>query len=866
MNSGMRPDFYNKNLATLKKIFPEIFSQVVKCSIETIETPENVTVEDFDGFVDIVVTSSGGATKTIYGEVNPITEAKEIFREVNLSPCDTLFVMGLGLGYHALTAVEMFSEKPFLVIFEPSLYLFAQAVRYVDLIPLLTYPYLDFYVGPDIDVRRKVEKYASSLSFGAAQLLSCFPPSPFYNDSYKSGYPFLKEWLKSRQNHRVTLENSSRKIFQNALENLPSLFVGQPLGKLRDVLKGVPAFCVAAGPSLNSSLNELKKIGNQALIIAFDSAVQALVEAGIKPNVVVTADLKDLNFEKLRNVLGAVRESVLIFALGANARNVGAFLSRRRIGVSTETNFLQKWLCRYLKIDCQVPAMTSVGQTAIFTAEALGLDPIILVGMDLAFPEGLDHADNTVFRSFPHPDTVILTNGVGGIPVSSQEALIADKVQVEKIIAGMDSRVINTSLGGVLLAGTEVRSLKEVVECGLTYQVDVVEILDGVDWQAPIAVSDIIHVYQGMLYDLAGFSRDCESGRKMVARFLDAEGSESGSGDLSPATEINEFYEGLKERWPEIGNILSAARFKEFQDMKCRQIRFDKNRVAMAKHELSAEEAGIIGDDLASLLEAIDYFSGLLRKQLSYYQGLQSVLIADAVDQKDKRLLMSAEINLEGKQFWRAENDFRSIEADSEHYFAALCGLASGYCRLGLWHELQKHLKLMEGCRPGAEQTGFYQVKLKERILELSDEIKKLWQGGLKEKARRGIMEYLRLVPNDDEILAIRDKIIAHDEERAASVRNEYFAKKGKNLSEEQLLVKAQSYLQAGDAEPAIGILEGLARLNKEKSLYFREKIGDIRLLQKDLHSARWHYMKVYPEEMILPKMKEKVGSYVGTY
>lgn len=855
MNSDMGPGFYEKNLVTLKNTFPGIFSRVAKCNIET---PENVVVEGADGFVDVITTFSGGSRKALYGDVNPVTEAHEIFREVNLRSCDTLFMMGMGLGYHALASIDQFSEKPFLVIFEPSLKLFAIALRNLDLSQLLAYPYLDIYIGQDFDIRREVEKYKPSLSFGEAQLLSCFPPSPFYSDLYKSGHVFLQEWLKSQQNHRVTLEDSSRKIFQNTIENLPSLFAGQSLKKLESALQGIPAFCVAAGPSLNSSFDELKKIGNRALVIAFDSAVQALVEAGIRPHIVVTADLKDLNFEKLRNVLGDVREAVLIFALGANSGNVGAFLSPRRIGVASENDLLCKWLCRHLNIDSQVPAMTSVGQTALFTSAVLGLNPIVLVGMDLAFPEGLDHADNTVFRSFPHPDSVLLVEGVGGRPVSSQAALIADKVQIERVIAGVENRIINTSMGGLLLAGTEVRSLEEVVGGELNSQVDVVDLLNGVDWQSPIAISNIVCVYRKMLSDLAEFSRDCETGQEMVALFLAAVSSPEIPEGGPQVNEITNFYEKLKQNWSDIGNILSGARFKGLQDIKRRQIKLDKNRVSMTEAEVSAEEAGIVGDDLASLQDAVDYFSKLLREQLSYYQKLESSLASEDVAGEEK-LLAAAGVNLEGKQFWLAEKDFRSIEPGSKQYFTALCGMASSYCRLGLWIELQKHLILMERCCPEAEEILFYRENLKERVASLTADIKKLWQEGHKEQARRSIMEYMKLQPDDYEIAEICDKIIACDEETAESVKKDYSVKEGKVLSEEQLLVKAQRFLQAGEAEPAIGILEGLSRRNKEKSIFYREKIGDIRLHGKDLRSALCHYRQAFADDVVARKLQEKI-------
>ncbi|MEA1922816.1 MAG: 6-hydroxymethylpterin diphosphokinase MptE-like protein, partial [Pseudomonadota bacterium] len=621
--------FYDKNLGSIEKSFPSIFSRVVENSPEL---PQNITVvETSAGTVNFVSTLSDGKTTTLYGEQDPVTDAQEIFAKVDLHSCDSLFFMGLGLGYHALTAVQLFSEKPSLIIFEPSFELFTLALHYVDLTPLLNYPYLDLYVGSEISIRQDVEKYISPLLYGEAQLLSCFPSPPFFDSSYQSGYNFLQEWLKSKQESRVTLERSSRRIFQNTVENLPSLFAGQSLGRLRGALKGLPAFCVAAGPSLDAAIADLKKVGNQVLIIALDSAVQALVEAGIKPHVVVTADYKEINFEKLRNVLAEVRESILIFALGANVKNVSAFLGERRIGVTPQVDLLRKWLSNHLDIDCQIPNVSSVGQTALFTAVRLGLEPIVLVGMDLAFPEGSDHAANTVFRSRPHPDRILLTAGVEGAAVSSQAALIADKVQIEKVIAEIDTRIVNTSMQGVLLNGTEVRSLKEIIECELKSQTDVTQVLAGLDWNSSIAISEVINVYQVMLRDLSEFSQECEAGQKKIERFFNTKEKKAETGSRSSAIKIINFFEKFKNRWSDIGNLLSSARFKEFQALKRRQIKLERSKMSMAANEAAVTEVKIIRDDLNSLKGEARFFAEILQKQLEYYQGLHQLSIHETV-------------------------------------------------------------------------------------------------------------------------------------------------------------------------------------------------------------------------------------------
>ncbi len=484
--------------------------------------------------------------------------------------------------------------------------------------------------------------------------------------------------------------------------------------------------------------------------------------------------------------------------------------------------------------------------------------------MDLAFPEGLDHATNTVFRSRPHPDRILLTTGVAGNTVSSQAALIADKVQIEKVVAEIDTRVVNTSMQGVLLKGTEVRSLEEIIECELKSQTDVTQVLAGLDWNSSITISEIINVYQVMLHDLSEFSQDCEVGQSRVEKFFGAEGQNDEIRYGSLAKKVINYFATFKNRWSDIGNLLSAARFKEFQVIKRRQIKLEKSKISMAANEVIVTEIEIIRDDLSSLLAEAQLFAQLLQAQLDYLQKLEQLPKSATVNQKSSsdELLVSAEVYRQGKQYWRAECDYRLIKVEDQNYLAALCGLADMYCDLGLWVVLQNLLQSLEKQYLEAEVIQIYRERLEQKIADIFSQTKKNWLEGKKEETRRIMMKYLKLVPDEREILALRDVIYALDEEEGLQFVAESKEKEKQVFSEPQLLHRAQGYLNNGEPEPAIGILAGLACKNSEKSASYREKIGDIRLRQKDLRSALWHYRQVFADDMLKQKLQEKIAQW----
>ena len=87
----------------------------------------------------------------------------------------------------------------------------------------------------------------------------------------------------------------------------------------------------------------------------------------------------------------------LIYSIESNPENVRLYLGQKRVAVSAYSKLLLFWLDPTLKLQSKFPAMTSVSHMAIFTAMALGADPIVMVGMDLAYSKGKSHSFDSAF-------------------------------------------------------------------------------------------------------------------------------------------------------------------------------------------------------------------------------------------------------------------------------------------------------------------------------------------------------------------------------------------------------------------------------------------------------------------------------------
>jgi hypothetical protein len=354
---------------------------------------------------------------------------------------------------------------------------------------------IDLFVGDDVTIANIVERYQEKIPVGKNQIFVHPNYEKLVGDKIIAINQELSERIRAVRDNWHTTKKYGQQMFKNAVANLPSLFAGTPMKNLKDKFRGFPAVCVAAGPSLDDAIPELKKIQKQFLIIACDSAVNALLKADIRPHIVVTVDIFETNIEKLKPHFEELSEAILIYSIESNPDNVRLFLGQKRVAVSAYSKLLLSWIDPAFNLQSQFPAMSSVSHMAIFSAMALGANPIIMVGMDLSYSKGKSHSfDSAFFHSIDH-EKLVSTKGNKGFLVSSSPQFISDKLLIEKIVDQSPVRFINTSINGAYVAGTEVKRLTEVADIESTSQLDADALLNAIDWNPAadeIAASTVI--------------------------------------------------------------------------------------------------------------------------------------------------------------------------------------------------------------------------------------------------------------------------------------------------------------------------------------------------------------------------------------
>lgn len=249
------------------------------------------------------------------------------------------------------------------------------------------------------------------------------------------------------------------------LDLLPMLRQYTPLmraaGPFAERGRCVPGYVVAAGPSLDRNIEELRCA--RGLICAVNSSVGALYRAGIVPHMVavieahnMSAQLRDLPPEYRRLLISGVHVHPAVHDIEW----------RRRLLAVHDCGDLSHWLSDVLD-EQEFGLGGSVATLAFMTLVILGCDPIVLVGQDCA---GTAHATGAGLERIcldqlaPEPmHTVTAWGGDGEV----ETTVVFDTFRLwyeetAQALAG-HRRLINATEGGARIGGFEEFALADVV-------------------------------------------------------------------------------------------------------------------------------------------------------------------------------------------------------------------------------------------------------------------------------------------------------------------------------------------------------------------------------------------------------------------
>jgi len=205
-------------------------------------------------------------------------------------------------------------------------------------------------------------------------------------EAYARARLSIEDDIALRFRNRLSLIRMGRLWAKNVIANL----AGMDWETIRPVVSmGRPTVVCGAGPSLDAALPELARLRDELFILACDTAAGALAQAGARPHAVVCLEAQVYNTEDFLPLGGAPLPAIVDLSAHPSAfRNLSG---PKALSLSewTASPFLERLKALGLALEA-VPPLGSVGVLALRIARSLG-NPILIVGLDFAFPEGRTH-------------------------------------------------------------------------------------------------------------------------------------------------------------------------------------------------------------------------------------------------------------------------------------------------------------------------------------------------------------------------------------------------------------------------------------------------------------------------------------------
>ena len=260
------------------------------------------------------------------------------------------------------------------------------------------------------------------------------------------------------------LRNFGRNIFfwQKSLQG-NSLF---------NQFRGCPAIVVAAGPSLDKDMDLLRKANSSALILAGGSSIGALLQGGVTPHLTATVDPNYAQYSRLRAVMPYClplfyRSRALFEGLFSHR---GPFIYLKGGDGYPIVDYFEKTLGVTGKT---TDGGESVSNLLVELAVALGCNPVIMVGYDLAYTNGArysKHVSESLQKgekvSFEGVSRGEIVEGVSqnGSPITTEVKWVTEARWIEKFCQDYPNiKFLNTAEHGLKISGVQCTSLSDAV-------------------------------------------------------------------------------------------------------------------------------------------------------------------------------------------------------------------------------------------------------------------------------------------------------------------------------------------------------------------------------------------------------------------
>ena len=521
---------YNKNMEVIKKYYPQIA-----------EGLENFTYDsdvENEAFVDIAVDG-----KYIVGErfkerdwyynsrYYPLEAAGKWAEQYTETNFKTVFIiMGLANGMYIQELLSIIDDTNKVIVFEPNPALFCLLIQYVDISSIIC----------DKRVILSVKSFNDQAIIGAIEILVDYSnlhlmeyiQMPNYNVIYADEWHKIVKQIKDKVENIVLNRNTKiafkyeliDNMFINYRDMVKQYTINQIKYKFEELrLKDIPAILVAAGPSLDKNIIELKKAKGKAFIVCVDTALNSMASVGIRPDIAITID----PHKPVSLFQADIFKDIPMVVIPYSNKDVVMMLGGKHF-YSGGDEYISGFYRKYGK-EPAMPLDTggSVANDAFSFIRYLGFETIIMVGQDLAYTDNKSHTsyaygdDNNKIGKVD--DNMEMVDAVGGGKVTTSKVMKAYNSWFEKqIMCYPDLKVINATEGGAVKKGSREMALREAIEEFCHSNIDFDAIFDAIpEIFSKNEQEEIYKNFENINKDIDGCVKEIEKGIRAYDKMVE---------------------------------------------------------------------------------------------------------------------------------------------------------------------------------------------------------------------------------------------------------------------------------------------------------------------------------------------------------
>lgn len=291
--------------------------------------------------------------------------------------------------------------------------------------------------------------------------------------------------------------------FHQEAMNFVSCMESNSLKEIKGKFKGVPAFIVASGPSLEKNIEELKKATGKALIIACDASYEICKKFEIHPDIISTVERIEKTYEYFYKNKKFDDHTVLV-APSLVWPEIFHDFKGKKVLISKEDGGIDFWWNQQFDNVKHLASGMSCANLAFSVALEMGCEPIVFVGQDLAYTDDKYHSD-IVHAAMEGTNDIekveddLYVEAMDGGKIRTSFVLNIFRLWFEnRIILNPNRKIINATEGGALIHGCENAKLQDVIKryCKKEIGNDVYALLGNIELKTGDLVEKQILVFK----------------------------------------------------------------------------------------------------------------------------------------------------------------------------------------------------------------------------------------------------------------------------------------------------------------------------------------------------------------------------------